>query len=214
MLRSGCRLVVGMDEVGRGALAGPVSVGAVAVHASTRSAPAGTRDSKAVAPGARRALAPLLRDWAHAWAVGHAGPEEIDAWGIVTALRMAGRRALADLGQQCDCVLLDGSHDWLTDPDADQLLALPSPVLMPRILLGAEPAVRTVVRGDQRCAAVAAASILAKVERDMRMVELARWHPGYGWQRNKGYASAEHVAGLRKHGPCPQHRRSWRLPIQ
>jgi ribonuclease HII len=214
LLRSGCHLVAGMDEVGRGALAGPVSVGVVAVHPHTRSAPVGTRDSKLLTPDARTALVPLLRDWAHAWAVGHAGPEEIDAWGIVTALRMAGRRALADLGQQCDCVLLDGSHDWLTDPAGEQLLDLPSSATAPRILLGIEPTVRTVVKGDQQCAAVAAASVLAKVERDAHMVELARRHPGYGWQRNKGYTSTEHVAGLREHGPSPLHRRSWRLPTQ
>jgi ribonuclease HII len=203
-----------MDEVGRGALAGPVSVGVVVIHAHTRSAPVGTRDSKLLTPDARAALAPVLRDWAHAWAVGQASPEEIDAWGIIPALRTAGRRALVGLGQQCDCVLLDGSHDWLTDPEAGQLLTLPTPATAPRIPLEVEPTVRTVVRGDRQCAAVAAASVLAKVDRDARMVELAQRHPGYGWQRNKGYASAEHVAGLREHGPSPQHRRSWRLPTR
>jgi ribonuclease HII len=141
--------------------------------------------------------------------VGHAGPEEIDEWGILVALRLAARRALAGLGQPCGCVLLDGDHDWLTGPQASTS-APGSP--WPLIPLDVEPTVRTVIGGDRRCAAVAAASILAKVERDALMVELGDRYREYGWHRNKGYASAEHVAALRERGPSPYHRHSWRLP--
>src|SRR5436305_3420097 len=104
-----------MDEVGRGALAGPVTVGVVVVDLESRTAPSGVRDSKLLAPAAREALVPRLRRWARAHAVGHAEPEEIDAYGIIAALRLAGRRALASLAAVPTCVLLDGNHDWLTE---------------------------------------------------------------------------------------------------
>lgn len=204
LLRSGARVVVGMDEVGRGALAGPVTVGAVAVDLTTRSCPPGVADSKLLTPAARRRLLPALGRWGLARGVGHAGPDEIDALGIIAALRLAGRRALACLEVQPDLVLLDGSHDWLTPPAQPDLFS-------------AEPdvpfAVRTRVKADQRCASVAAASVLAKCERDELMVLLDADHPGYGWAGNKGYGAPEHVEALRRVGPCAQHRRSWRLPL-
>src|SRR5512140_2192453 len=108
LLREGHLLVAGMDEVGRGALAGPVSVGVVVVDASVRTAPAGVRDSKLLTPAAREALVPRLRRWAVTWAVGHAEPDEIDRHGIIGALRLAARRALATLPDVPTCVLLDG----------------------------------------------------------------------------------------------------------
>ncbi len=114
LLRAGHTLVAGMDEVGRGALAGPVSVGVVVVDLDVPTAPAGVRDSKLLAPAAREVLVPRLRRWARAWAVGHAEPAEIDAYGILAALRLAGRRALAGLPVRPGCVLLDGNYDWLT----------------------------------------------------------------------------------------------------
>lgn len=212
LLRGGARVVVGMDEVGRGALAGPVSVGAVAVDLSTRACPRGVADSKLLTAAAReRLLAPLGR-WGLARAVGHASPQEIDGVGIIAALRLAGQRALAQLGVPVDLVLLDGSHDWLSAPrqaalfDDEDLVpdaAPPFPDL----------AVRTRIKADRTCASVAAASVLAKCERDAMMVALSADHPAYGWQGNKGYGAPEHVDALRVLGPSVLHRRSWRLPL-
>ena len=227
LLRQGHSLVAGMDEVGRGALAGPVTVGVVVVEAQTRGAPAGVRDSKLLAPAARQALVPKLRRWTPGYAVGHAEPHEIDAYGIIAALRLAGRRALAQLPQLPTLVLLDGSHDWLTLPlappvdDRQGLLDLdlgPAPAGVggaggaPLPLLSGEPDVVTKVKADLRCAAVAAASVLAKVARDAIMVDRAEQFPHYRWDHNKGYSAPEHVAALRRLGPCPQHRQSWSLP--
>ena len=213
LLRSGARVVVGMDEVGRGALAGPVSVGAVAVDLSTRTCPRGVADSKLLSAAARERLLPALGRWGTARAVGHASPAEIDEFGIIAALRLAGRRALAQLAVPVDLVLLDGSHDWLSAPAQGGLFD----ELAPEPGLGApahpEPAVRTRVKADQTCASVAAASVLAKCERDALMVGLAVDHPAYGWHENKGYGAPEHVAALRLLGPCDLHRRTWRLPL-
>lgn len=206
LLREGARLVAGMDEVGRGSLAGPVSVGVVVVDARTRSAPRGVADSKLLTPAAREALLPALARWGLARAVGHASADEIDAVGIMAALRLAGRRALAQASLvvgPVDTVLLDGNHDWLTgaatlfDDDAGE----------PR------PRVHLRVKADRSCASVAAASVLAKCERDALMVALAPAHPAYRWEENKGYASPEHLAALRDVGPCVLHRRSWHLPV-
>jgi ribonuclease HII len=221
LLRDGHLLLAGMDEVGRGALAGPVSVGVVVIDLEIGTAPTGVRDSKLLAPAAREALVPRLRRWARSWAVGHAEPEEIDAYGIMAALRLAGRRALAQLPQMPTCVLLDGNHDWLTGrrralPDLDALFPLEDVVpfrpAAPPVELALEPAVHTMIKADMRCAAVAAASVLAKVERDRIMVERAGLFPGYGWEENKGYSAPEHGAAIRRLGPCPQHRCSWSLP--
>ncbi|MFZ0158814.1 MAG: ribonuclease HII [Kineosporiaceae bacterium] len=208
LLRQGHRWLAGMDEVGRGALAGPVSVGVVVIGEGTRSAPAGVRDSKLLTPSARESLVPRLRRWAAGAAVGHASPEEIDAYGIIAALRLAGRRALAALPDLPDVVLLDGSHDWLSAPQEALFDVRPTPG---PVALGREPRVTTMVKADLRCAAVAAASVLAKVERDAMMVELAREYPGFGWQENKGYSAPEHLEALRSVGPCPLHRRSWNV---
>ncbi|MFC5998457.1 ribonuclease HII [Quadrisphaera sp. GCM10027208] len=212
LLRSGARLVAGVDEVGRGALAGPVTVGVVVVQATTRSAPAGLRDSKLLTPAAREALVPRLRRWATSWAVGHAEPHEIDAHGILSALRLAGNRALARLPEPPDAVLLDGSYDWLTRPALPlSLFGDLEPDAAPDVHL-AEGCVRTLVKGDLRCAAVAAASVLAKTERDALMRQRAQVYPDYGWAGNKGYSAPEHLEALGLLGPCEQHRRSWRLP--
>ena len=103
-----------------------------------------------------------------------------------------------------DLVLLDGNHDWLTDPEEVGLLA--------ELKGTSTPPVRTIIKGDLRCSSVAAASVLAKVERDGLMAELAREHPHYGWADNKGYSARAHLDALATRGPCPQHRRSWSLP--
>lgn len=204
LLREGYAVLVGMDEVGRGALAGPVTVGVCAIDASSRSAPQGVRDSKLLAPARREQLVPRIRRWSLAHGVGHASPEEIDAIGIMGALRLAGERALAQLGLTPDLVLLDGNHDWLTDPEREGLLGL--------VAEGpACPPVRTMIKADLRCSSVAAASVLAKVTRDAMMVELASDFPDYGWEHNKGYAAPEHQDALRTLGPSIHHRRSWRL---
>lgn len=208
LLRTGARVVVGMDEVGRGALAGPVSVGAVAVDLTTRACPPGVADSKLLTPAARTRLLPALARWGLARAVGHAEPGEIDTLGIIGALRLAGHRALVSLGVPVDVVLLDGSHDWLSPPPQGDLFA--DGAAWPAAV--GEVAVRTRVKADRSCASVAAASVLAKCERDALMVELARLHPRYGWAENKGYGSADHVRALRIDGPSPVHRCSWRLP--
>lgn len=208
LLRSGHGLVAGVDEVGRGALAGPVSVGVVVVDLTTRAAPRGLRDSKLLTPAAREALRVPVRRWCVASAVGHASPREIDTWGIVAALRAAGHRALAELraaGCVPEAVILDGSHDWLTPPAQGDLFDDPAP--------GAPvPAVHLRVKADLTCAVVAAASVLAKCERDEILTGLADDHPAYGWAVNKGYAVPEHLAALRALGPSPHHRVSWRLP--
>ena len=212
LITGGARLVAGMDEVGRGALAGPVSVGVVVVDAATPTAPKGVADSKLLTPAARHALVPRLQRWPVAWAVGHAGPAEIDAHGIIAALRIAGRRALAQVRRVCgdvDVVILDGSHDWLRRPSLD-LFELTDELEVagaPEV----DPAVRTMVKADLQCASVAAASVLAKVERDMLLTRLARQYPVYSWDQNKGYSAPAHLDALRRHGTTPQHRRSWNL---
>lgn len=209
LLREGARLVAGMDEVGRGSLAGPVSVGVVVVDASTQSAPRGVADSKLLTPAAREALLPALGRWGVARAVGHASAAEIDTVGIIAALRLAGTRALQAAAQvvgPVDVVLLDGSHNWLAAPaaslfDEDHDDDDDPP---PRVLMR--------VKADRTCASVAAASVLAKCERDALMVDLAGRHAAYRWEENKGYASPDHLAALSEHGPSVLHRRSWRLP--
>ena len=212
LLDAGHTWVAGMDEVGRGALAGPVSVGVVVVDATTGRMPAGLRDSKLLRPEVRQKLrAPILR-WCVSGAVGHALPMEIDRFGIIAALRLAGNRALTALreaGVVPEVVILDGSHDWLTPPGP-----LPGPPTTASGLFTDHlpPAVRTQVKADLRCAVVAAASVLAKCERDSMMVARHVDFPAFGWQSNKGYSAPEHLAALREHGPCEEHRRSWALP--
>lgn len=215
LLRAGITRVACMDEVGRGSLGGPVTVGVVVVDAGSRTAPTGLRDSKLLTPAAREALAPRVRRWAVASAVGHASAREIDRWGIVRALRLAGERALADLPVRPDLVLLDGSHDWLTRPEpvAEQgalFDAVEEPAPWP--VLEPAPPVTTRVKADLACSSVAAASVLAKTERDALMRDLGRRYPAYRWEENKGYAAPEHLQALRDHGACEEHRRSWSLP--
>jgi ribonuclease HII len=209
--RAGHRLVAGMDEVGRGALAGPVSVGVVVIDEVCRSAPAGVRDSKLLSPQVRERLVPKIRGWATAYAVGHASPAEIDRYGIMVALRLAGNRALAALSVIPDLVLLDGNYDWLTDPGRVGLLGLVDEGSDGDPIAPCVP-VRTKIKADMACSSVAAASVLAKVERDAMMVALASEVPGYAWELNKGYSAPEHFAALASRGPSAHHRRSWRLP--
>ncbi len=209
--RAGHRLVAGMDEVGRGALAGPVSVGVVVIDEVCRSAPVGVKDSKLLSHLVRERLVPKIQGWATAYAVGHASPGEIDRYGIMVALRFAGSRALAALSVAPDLILLDGNHDWLTDPGS---VGLPGFLEEDRDCVPVAPCVpvRTMIKADMFCSSVAAASVLAKVERDAMMVALAAEVPGYAWELNKGYFAPEHLVALQCHGPSVHHRRSWRLP--
>jgi len=211
LLRAGCARLAAMDEVGRGALAGPVSVGVVVVTPAIGRVPPGLKDSKLLTPQARESLLPAVRRWAGEFAVGHASPAEIDTVGIIGALRLAGRRALAQLAGPVDAILLDGNHDYLSDPqptlfdDGSQppMASLPT-VSWP---------VHTRIKADLTCAGVAGASVLAKTERDGMLRRLGVDYPHYLFEVNKGYGTAEHVAALRRHGPSEVHRRSWRLPL-
>lgn len=207
---AGAEVVAGIDEVGRGALAGPVSVGVVAV-ARCRDWPDGLADSKELTPAARVAMVQALATFGVARAVGHASAEEIDAHGIVMALRLAGTRALKAItaaGVRVDAVLLDGKHDWLT-PGRDDLFSAAAGQERPDM-----PPVTMVIGGDNLCASIAAGSVLAKVERDAMMVAAHDDHPAYGWHGNKGYGAAAHLEALRTLGPTPLHRRSWKLPAR
>jgi ribonuclease HII len=185
---AGDRLVCGMDEVGRGAWAGPVSVGAL-VAPYPRRMPR-VRDSKVLTVEEREALYPRIAAWAVAYAVGHASPDECDALGMTAALRLAGERALAGLasqGMEPDRIILDGNHDYLCQPER----------------------VRTVIDADALCLSVAAASVLAKVTRDRLMAEEAECYPGYEFETNRGYPSPRHKYALAGYGPTAIHRRSW-----
>ena len=229
LLRDGALLVAGVDEVGRGSLAGPVSVGVVVVDARTRACPVGVMDSKLLTPAARTALLPALGRWGLARAVGHASAAEIDAVGIIGALRLAGNRALDAVALEVGpvgTVLLDGSHDWLTSRAQGALFDDVGPdggldgdlgAAGPRAddeQWHAARRVRMLVKADLTCASVAAASVLAKCERDGLLERLAVDFPVYAWEANKGYGSPDHIAALRAHGPSPLHRCSWNLPIE
>ena len=196
LFAGGASVVIGCDEVGRGAIAGVVAVGACAIVPSVGAPPERLRDSKLLSPARRAEVEPLVQSWAAAVSVGEAGPDEIDAHGIIAALGLAARRALimlqdAGIDVARSAVLLDGSHDWLTP-------ALSSP---PRIL--------TRVKADRDCASVAGASVVAKQHRDALMIaDHERW-PAYEWNGNKGYGSAAHLAAVAAHGPSPLHRLTW-----
>lgn len=195
LVAGGC-ILIGVDEVGRGALAGPVAVGAVALDPWLVEIPPGLRDSKLLSEPRREALYPVVNAWGVARAVGLASAEEVDALGIIRALGLAGARAFAALAEAGVAlleahVLLDGSHDWLT------------PALDHRARVTVQ------VKADRDCAAVAAASVLAKVHRDRLMIEADAVHPGYGWSGNKGYGAAEHLAAIVRLGASPIHRLSW-----
>ena len=193
---AGARYVIGCDEVGRGAIAGPVAVGLCVVDRAMVAHPVGLRDSKLLSEKRREELAPLAAGWALHHAVGLASADEVDRIGIVAALGLAGKRALVSLHESGarireSVVLLDGSHDWLTP-------ALSSP-----------PRVQTRVKADRDCVSVAAASVVAKVHRDRLMIDADSRHPGYGWAGNKGYGSAAHFAAIADLGATDFHRRSW-----
>lgn len=216
--------IIGVDEVGRGALAGPVCVGAVLVKPHESSwVPNGLTDSKLLSAALRAKLIPEIRAWCAAAAVGFASAAEIDAIGIIVALRRAAERAIAELMTSRPCaqsslVLLDGHHDWLTRPQ--DVLTLPyesaRPDPHPRHNDDVSPVARvaTKVKADVSCASVAAASVLAKQTRDAHLADLSELHPEYGWRSNKGYAAAVHRTAIATHGVTDEHRWSWNLLAQ
>ena len=191
---SGAEFVLGIDEVGRGAIAGPVTIGAVAIDASRTTFPDGLADSKLLTPKRREAMDPLVREWAVAHATGSATAAEIDRIGIVSALGLAASRALSSLGIAPDVLIIDGNTPFLVEEPAG-----------PRIMMR--------IKADQDCASVAAASVIAKVERDALMTRLHADHPEYGWDGNKGYGAAVHTDAIRTHGVTQYHRTSWNLGV-
>jgi ribonuclease HII len=195
--REGHEWVAGLDEVGRGAWAGPLTVGVAVVRprVQLRSVPAWLRDSKMLSEVRREEIFGAVSKWCEAWSVGHATSKECDEWGMTEALRVAAQRALAGLGQSPDAILVDGPVNLLRPGQLD-----PEPY---------EGVVRPIVDGDARCVSVAAASVLAKVVRDRIMRDEADHFPVYAFERNKGYPSLVHQTALRGYGPSAIHRRSW-----
>lgn len=208
LLAAGAPRVIGMDEVGRGALAGPVCVGAVCVTRETPDPPPGLADSKELRPAQRETMAQALATWGVGWSLGWASAADVDRYGIIGALRQAGLRALSTLACEDATILLDGHHDWLSAP-----LTLAEAMDDDVPSLGALAVAQVVMRvkADASCASVAAASVHAKVARDQMMGRLAAEYPAYGWAENKGYGSAEHREVIARLGPTDQHRRTWHL---
>jgi ribonuclease HII len=178
-------LICGVDEAGRGPLAGPVSAAAVILDPDYPIA--GLADSKKLSGRQRDRLAIIIRERALAWAVAHADVEEIDNLNILQATLLAMRRAVLALGIQPQQVLVDGLYCPQT--------GIPS---------------QAIVKGDSKVAAISAASILAKTARDELMLELHERYPHYGFAKHKGYPTAEHLAALREHGVSMVHRKSFR----
>ncbi len=178
--------LVGLDEVGRGPLAGPLTVAGVVLPEEPRIA--GLNDSKQIKPEERMRIAHDIKTQARAWAIEHIEADEIDAVGMTACLRMAFLRVLRTLDAKLpdlSCILLDGNALRLDSRE------------------------RNVIKGDARCASIAAASIIAKVERDALMTDYALSYPEYHFDSNKGYGSAEHIAAIEKYGLSPLHRRSF-----
>jgi len=181
----GLRRVVGVDEAGRGPLAGPVVAAAVMFPAEFDAA--GIRDSKSLTPAQRERANDRIRAGASAVGVGVVGPEAVDEMNVLQATYLAMRTALDDLCADYDIVLVDGSHP-IPDVRGPQL---------------------AVVEGDKRSISIAAASVVAKVTRDCIMVELSKEFPGYGFEKHKGYCTQEHLRAIEERGVCRIHRRSF-----
>ena len=181
---AGHRVIAGLDEVGRGAWAGPLTVGVVVPDRIRRIT--GVRDSKMLTGSEREALFDRITAWAEAWSVGHASNDECDDLGMSDAQRLAARRALEGLGITVDRVVLDGRWDFVGGGRA-----------------------RTIVRGDSTSLSIAAASVVAKVTRDRILRDADRLHPGFGFAESKGYPSPIHRAALAQRGATTYHRRSW-----
>lgn len=181
----GFSLICGVDEAGRGPLAGPVCAAAVILPPDLELE--GLNDSKKLSEKRREALYPLICEQALAYGIAFASEQEIDELNILQATFLAMRRAVGQLGQKPDLALVDGNRE----PDFGDI------------------PVRTIIKGDSRSANIAAASILAKVTRDRFMLEQDAVYPQYGFAVHKGYGTQKHYAALREFGPCPIHRRSF-----
>jgi ribonuclease HII len=203
LISSGAKYVAGVDEVGRGALAGPVSVGVAIVSAETEQVPNGLRDSKQISRTAREKLIEPVSAWVLEYSIGHVTASEIDEIGIVPALRLAWVRAHQQLAIKPDHVILDGKHNWLLEPESDLFTTPISDIVVP---------VTMKVKADASCASVSAASVLAKVARDEQMRQAALIYPDFGWEGNVGYGSSDHMAAIARLGPTDLHRKSWKLP--
>ncbi|MEE8602621.1 ribonuclease HII [Euzebya tangerina] len=181
------RIVAGVDEVGRGAWAGPVTYAAVILPSDRRMYK--LRDSKLLDPVRRRQLAARVHDFARAVSIGEATNAEIDTLGMSAAMQLAARRAVQGLEVRPEVLLLDGNWDFCADLETTN---------------------ECIVHGDAHSASIAAASIVAKVTRDSHMAEVvAAEHPPYDFASNKGYPSPSHRAALAQHGPCASHRQTW-----
>lgn len=185
----GLRHVVGLDEVGCGPLAGPVIAGAVVLHPGTPTIE-GVFDSKALSAKQREAAVPEIRAQACAWALGAASTREIERLNIRRATILAMRRAIARLPVEPEKLLVDGRRI----PELGEHLAI--------------------VKGDRKSLSIACASILAKVVRDRLMRSLGERYPEYGWTNNKGYATGDHLSAIRRLGPTPHHRGTWKPIVQ
>ncbi len=207
---SGAVVVAGVDEVGRGSWAGPLTVAAVVADPDRRIYK--VRDSKMLTAAERDTLHDRITAWARAVSVGHASVDECTELGMADAQRLAAQRALNGLDLEVDHVLVDGTWDFLTPrPDKDH----PAPADADRDrdggseACGGAPAVTTIVRGDASSLSIAAASVVAKVTRDRLMVAAAERYPAYWFASNKGYPCPRHKAALAAWGPCAIHRRRW-----
>lgn len=183
--QQGFKLVAGIDEVGRGPLAGPVTVAAVILP--QRCHLTGVRDSKLLTPEQRLILSRKIRRQALGIGIGWTGNQEIDRLGLTAAMRQAAVMAIAQLPTRPDIAILDGIHNYLADHCPAQMC----------------------VKADQSSLAVAAASVIAKVARDRYMELVDRCYPGYGFASHRGYGSPAHIEVLQKLGPTPAHRLSW-----
>ena len=181
----GARIIAGVDEVGRGPLAGPVTAAAVVLDPAH--IPEGLNDSKKLSPARRAALYDLIAEVADV-SIAHASVEEIDRLNILRASHLAMERAVAGLPRRPDLALIDGN-------------------MIPRNL--SVPG-QAIVKGDGVCVSIAAASIMAKICRDYVMWDLAQHCPGYGWERNAGYPTKSHILALQNLGVTPHHRRSFK----
>ncbi|NBY15652.1 MAG: ribonuclease HII [Actinobacteria bacterium] len=202
LFTQGVKFVAGVDEVGRGALAGPVSVGVAVIDVDVAQPPAQLRDSKQMSAKARLENYLAIKQWTKSCAVGSATAAEIDEIGIINALRLAWTRAYSGLAIKPNHIILDGKHNWLQGKESDLFtIGIPS-IDLPVTLK---------IKADASCASVAAASVLAKVERDEYMQKLALTFPQYGWASNVGYGAAKHMTAIREVGLTEYHRKSWSL---
>jgi ribonuclease HII len=186
--KNGYQAIVGIDEAGRGALAGPVYAGTVILPNNSKISDQllGVNDSKKMTQNAREKWYQIIKDRVTEGAIGHASAIEIDEIGIVPATHLAARRALANLTTKYDFLLVDAFK--LSEVDTPQ---------------------RALIKGDARSLSIACASILAKVSRDKHLVEMAVDYPAYGFEKHKGYGTAYHREAIKKYGGCEEHRKTF-----